>query len=184
MITIRAIIGRFELTTLSSGRDIDRLIKLAHQIIAITPGISQVNFLIELESTRFDSDDWTVLKRILGELEFTAAAPPYTEARNFLRSLSLTQLRSVRLITEAFFKISNAGRHASLGLALDSLKVARNDLTDLITDELTPFIDTPPPGVSAVIIVSIKDLRAIRRGERDRLKRAIEDFENQIAGIP
>jgi len=173
------------LTTLRSGNDVDRLIKKAHQIFGVTPNISRSDFIAELEgNTRFDRDDWQTLKLLLGELEFTAASPSFIESRNFLRDLTSAQVRSVRLITEAFFRISDAGRRASLGLALDDLKTARDNLTDLIQNELTPFIEAPPPGVSAAIIKSITDLRAIRRGERDRIKRAIEDFENQINGIP
>ena len=171
------------MTTLKTGRDIDQLIKLVHHIIAVTPGISQVNFFTELESTLFDRDDWKVLKLILGELEFTAADPQYLEVRNFLRDLSPTQARAVRMITKAFFKISDAGRRASLGLVRDSLVALRNDLTDLIQNHLSPFIASPPTGISPEIYAVLKEALRRSRSDREGIRQEITAADNSLAAL-
>lgn len=172
------------MATITNGKELKRVMRLGRDIILSDPAINRAAFRTTLESTTsFDIDDWDTVENVLLELEYVANAN-FNPTRNFWRDASNPQARVVRRQAEAFFPTSVAAQRASLTLNRDLAVIERNNRRDLIRDHFTPFIDTPPLGVSSEVVDGLREHRTRIRAEQQAFMRLIEQLDNTISALP
>jgi hypothetical protein len=170
---------------LRNGRQTVRMLRQGRDIILANNSISLADFRTALEAGgEFVAGDWTDGQNVMGELGFLDPSPTWVATRAFWAGSNTELARAVYAAVAYYFPSSIVATRSSLTAARDDLVAERTALTDLIQNDLLPFVTTPPAGVSAVVVTAVQERINQIRDQRELIVQTIDELTNSLAGLP